>query len=92
MNERELFIYYAKSNGIDPAVLGHKIKSPHGSFVIVGQRSHNERPVIVKVYNQRKAMPVHTLRKYMMRDKKARKFLDMQNEVVNSNLWFDRRP
>lgn len=88
MNDRERFIYYAKMNGIDPAVLGKKIKMPRGSMVIVGQRAHQDRPIVVKAHTRTLAMPLHTLRKYMMRDKNVRRFLNMQSEIVNSDLWF----
>lgn len=90
MNERERFIYYAKSNGIDPAVLGHKITSPYGKLIITGQRNHSQRPIVIKTYTRKMAISVPVLRKYMMKDKNACKFLIMESEQVNSNLWFEK--
>lgn len=57
-------------------------------MVIIGQRVHGDRPIIVKAHTRKLAMPIHTLRKYMMQDKSTRKFLNMESEQVNVDLWF----
>ena len=88
MNERETFIYYAKSNGIDPKVLRRKIKTPFGKAIITGQSNDKKRLVILKTYTRRLRISYATLRKYMLKDENARKFLDMENEQVNVDLWF----
>lgn len=89
MKTSERFQYYARSNGINPDVLGKPIKISSGLMHVVGQRDHKTKPILATIDKRRYAMPIWKLRVLLLRYGHI-KYLDMRNEQSNINLWFKK--
>lgn len=89
MNPKQRFAYYARSNGINPNVLGKSIKISAGLMCVVGQRDHKSKPILVTIDKRKYAMPIWKLRILLLQYDYTN-YLDMYNEQSNVDLWFKK--
>lgn len=87
MDNKERFLYYARSNGIIPDVLGRDIKIASGIMRVIGQREHKAKPILVRIGGRKYAMPVWKLR-VLLRKYGQTRYLNMQSAISNVDLWF----